>query len=194
MGIYHDLPHWNYYLLLEKDLERCFRFVPPIQAHWSVYSDEFARIILMAATEIENALNDFAFWTLTTPRPSSILKYFDYANAIYPQFCEMELLIPRYSIGFKPWDGWSSSSAPDWWSFGYNKIKHDRMNHPDAPTLIRAMKSVGALQVLLLHYYRKRYKQCELAIEIQPQLIHPWEKDEDWINATISWTWKLPDE
>lgn len=194
MGIHHNLPHWNYYLLLEKDLEKCFQFVPPIQSHWGVYSDAFARIILMASSEIENALNDFAFWTQTKPKPSSINKYYTCVTSKYPNFCAMETVIPRYSIGFKPWDGWSAYAAPDWWSFGYNKIKHDRMKHPNAPTLIRAIKSVSSLQVLLLHYYRQRYKNCELSFDTQPKLIIPWEKDTDWLGATMSWTWKLPDE
>jgi len=46
MNIYHDLPHWNYYKLLERDLEGCFRYVHPCDGHFDVYSDEFARIIL----------------------------------------------------------------------------------------------------------------------------------------------------
>jgi hypothetical protein len=194
MGIYHNLPHWNYYRLLEQDLESCFRFVNPSQEHWNVYSDEFSRIILVAASEIENALRTFALWSQTNPIPSSILKYFECITTIYPHFYEMELVMPRYSVAIKPWEDWSESAAPDWWTYGYNKIKHDRLNYPNAPTLIRAIKSVGALQVLLLHFYRYRYKDCELAYDIQPSLFIPWEKEKSWLGATISWGWDLPDD
>lgn len=194
MSVHHNPPHWNYYRLLERDLEACFRFVYPVQEHWEVYSDEFARIILMAAAEIENAFKSFAFWAQTTPLPSSIHQYFDCVSAKYPKVCEMEMIMPRYSLGFKPWDGWSSSSAPDWWTYGYNKIKHDRMNHPGAPTLIRAIKSVGALQVLLLHFYRLRYSKCLLADDVQPQLIRPWDRNDPHQGAVMAWEWKLPDD
>jgi hypothetical protein len=194
MSIYHNLPHWNYYRLLERDLENSFRFVPPSQEHWNVFSDEFSRIILMASTEIENALRSFAFWCQENSKKLDILDFFTLISNKYPKFCDMDMLMPRYSLGFKPWDGWSSTSAPDWWSLGYNKIKHDRLNHPDAPTLIRAIKSVGALQVLLLHFYRYRFKGCEFAYDVKPNLIIPWEKEGLWEGATISWTWNLPDD
>ena len=197
MVIHHNLPHWNYYRLLEEDLEKCFRFVAPFEEHWNVYSDEFSRIILMAATEIENALKAFVFWTFKEKPPSSIHQYFNCIHEKYPSFCSMEMVMPRYSIGFKPWDGWSASSAPDWWTYGYNKIKHDRMNHPNAPTLIRAIKAVGSLQVLLLHYYRLRYRQCGFSFDVKPHLICPWDKyneSDEFLDATISWTWRLPNE
>lgn len=124
MSLHHDLPHWNYYRLLERDLEDCFRYVFPKQEHFNVYSDEFARIILMASTEIENVFNSFSFWAqCNLPERKTILSYHGCVVASYPRFCEMELIMPHYSIGFKPWDGWSATSAPDWWSMGYNKIK-----------------------------------------------------------------------
>ncbi|MEI6135228.1 MAG: hypothetical protein WCP72_09655 [Desulfomonile sp.] len=56
MDVPHNLPHWNYYRLLESDLELCFRYVEPVQEHFGVYSDEFAKIIVLASTEIENGL------------------------------------------------------------------------------------------------------------------------------------------
>jgi len=194
MAVHHNLPHWNYYRLLERDLENCFRFVQPCEKHFGVYSDQFARIILMASTEIENVLNSFAFWAQCNPKPSSILAYFPCIAGSFPRFCDMELVMPRYSIGFKPWEGWSTKAAPDWWTLGYNKIKHDRINHVDAPTLIRAVKSVGALLVVLLHFYRRRYGECLMPAEIAPNLMVPWVREDENLGAFIGWDWVLPDE
>ncbi len=59
LTILHNPPHANFCRLLERDLERCFQFVEPNDAHAAVYSDEFARIIILACIEIENALRGF---------------------------------------------------------------------------------------------------------------------------------------
>ena len=32
MSDYSNLPHWNYFRLLERDLEECFRYVAPAEA------------------------------------------------------------------------------------------------------------------------------------------------------------------
>ena len=145
MSLHHSLPHWNYYRLLERDLEDCFRYVAPNQAHYEVYSDQFARIILVACTEIENVLAALSLMTQNKPLKTNILSYHPCVTDKFPKFCEMDVVLPRFSLGLKPWIEWSTSTAPDWWSNGYNKIKHDRMNYAEAPTLIRAINSVGAL-------------------------------------------------
>jgi len=194
MNVHHNLPHWNYYKLLERDLEGCFRYVQPCKDHFDVYSDEFARIILMSATEIENAIKSFALHINYAHDYGSIHDYFNCVTSEYPSICNVEIIMPRYSMSFKPWDGWSASSAPDWWSMGYNKVKHDRSNHPSAPTMIRAINSLGALQVFLLHYYRKLYGDCYIPAEIAPQLMWPLEENDPYQGASQLWRWNLPDD
>ena len=195
MNIHHNLPHWNYFRLLERDLEECFAYVHPCEQHFNVYSDHFARIILMASSEIENCLNSFAAAARCEPKPSYILKHHECVTGTYARFCEAKLVMPRYSIELFPWEGWSQTAAPDWWTLGYNKIKHDRNGHPDAPTMLRAINSVGALLALLLHYYRLVHgADCGMPSEIAPKLMIPWERNNDFLGITMSWHWELPDE
>lgn len=199
MKVLHDPPHLRYYRLLEEDLEACFRFVEPCPAHFDVYSNEFARIILVAASGIENALKRFAFWARvrdpTTPTDvSNILKLHGVVTHRFPNFCSMRLIMPMYSILIEPWKDWSASSAPDWWSNGYNKIKHDHMNNPTAPTLKRAVNAVGALQVVLLHYYRLESKDAAIADRGIPELLVPWEENHPADGASTLWFWELPDD
>jgi hypothetical protein len=199
MKALHDPPHLRFYRLLEGDLENCFRYVDACHEHYDVHSDEFVRIILMAASGVENALKDFAFWAKvhdpTTPVDvANIRKLHDLITHSFPRFCSMRLLMPRYSVGIEPWKGWSSSSAPDWWSNGYNKIKHDRLNNRGAPTLQRAINAVGALQVVLLHYYRLRFKDCAIADRGIPQLLVPWEDGHPIDGASTLWLWELPED
>lgn len=195
MNVFHNLPHWNYFKLLERDLEECFTYVQPCEQHFDVYSDHFARIILMASSEIENCLNAFAAAADCAPRPSRIGGHYTCVTSKFPHFCNTKLVLPRYATELTPWDGWCEASGPDWWSLGYNKIKHDREGHPNAPTMLRAMNSVGALLALLLHFYRLVHGgDCGMPLEIGPKLMIPWEKDNDFLGVTISWHWELPDE
>ena len=199
MKILHDPPHLRYYRLLEKDLEECFRYVEPSSVHFPVYSNEFARIILMAAAGVENALKGFAFWAKVrdpkTPTDvSNITKLYAVVTHRFPSFCSMRLVMHQYSLMIEPWKDWSATSAPDWWTNGYNKIKHDHENNPGAPTLQRAINAVGALQVVLLHYYRLESPEAAIADRGIPELLLPWEQDHPTAGASTLWLWELPDD
>jgi len=187
-------PHWNYYELLERDLQACFRFVEPVECHHEVYSIEFARIILAAATEIENAFRGFAHTISYTPEPSSIGAYAACVTSRFPRFADMQILMRKYSIVLTPWEGFTVSTPPDWWTYGYNKIKHDRLQFPGAPTLIRAINAVAALQVLLLHYYRVKYPGGLLAFDPVTLLMIPLERNDPLQGVDSMWGWTLPDE
>ena len=195
----HDLPHWRFYMTLEEDLEKCFRFIPLAQDHHNVYSDEFAKIILLAATEFENTLQEFKFWSqISYPENSSISEnitgYYIGVTNVFPNIVSMQMIMPRYSLMFSPLSDWSNLSGPDWWAKGYNKIKHGRLENPTAPTMIRALKAVGALQVLLLHYYRLRYKKVSIPWMIASSLIVPYDVEDQSHGAFINWVWELPDD
>jgi len=79
-------------------------------------------------------------------------------------------------------------------SHGYNKIKHDRISNQSAPTLLQAIKAVGALQVVLLHYYRVRFPGGMIADRGIPELMLPWEADSGSGGASTLWEWRLPDD
>lgn len=199
MKILHNPPHLRYYRLLERDLEECFRYVEPCSQHFTVHSDEFARIILMACSEIENALKLFAFWAkvrdpATPTDVANIGKLYGVVTHKYPKFCDMKISMPRYSLLLQPWKEWSTSAAPDWWSNGYNKIKHDRMSNPGAATLQRAINAVAALQVVLLHYYKLDSPESVIADRGIPELLIPWEENHPAGGASTLWAWQLPDD
>lgn len=190
----HNPPHLSYYRLLERDLDACFRFVEPVPVHFDVYSDEFSRIILCASSEIENALKAFAVAADVVPQPQNILGFWAVITSRFPRFCTMEMFLPRYSHVFSPWSGWSSSAAPDWWTFGYNKIKHDRLNNPGAATLRRAIESVGALQALLMHFYRISHPNGWIADRAIPEFIVPYQRFSATPGASQLWRCDLPDD
>ena len=50
---YDSLNHWRYFLALEDDLERAFRFVEFCDENLKTHSLEFSRILMMASAEVE---------------------------------------------------------------------------------------------------------------------------------------------
>jgi len=199
MPTLHNPEHIRYYRALEDDLEATFRYVEP-QSQLDVHSDEFARIILVAATEVENVLREFAVWAQGYGQPKlspplTILKLTDVVAKFFPKFATMQILAPSISVLLYPWKDLSATSAPDWWTKGYNKIKHDRQGNMNAPTLRRALQAVGALQVVLLHYYRLRYgPTAMLADRAIPRLLVPWDSASPHGNASELWQFELPDD
>ena len=192
MSSKHNLPQWNFFRILEEDLEECFAFVEPCEAHYGVYSDQFAAIILLACTEIENALRAFAAWAECEPMPTSINSYCRCILNTYPHLPKMVVSIPRYGLTMRPWHGWTDNSPPEWWTLGYNKIKHDRLKHPTAPTLWRAINALGGLLVVLLHNYRAIHRISSIPMENMPHLYEPTALDDLEWGATFSWSWHLP--
>jgi|SRR5882724_3144571 len=192
----HDLPHWNYFRLLERDLEESFRYVQPATEHFNVHSDYFARIIVMACVEIENCLKAFASEVSVTQQPLNIHQFQPVVLGRYPLFTSMKIDVPRFSLSpLEPWAGWTATAAPDWWTNGYNKIKHDRIGHPDAPTLFRAISSVAALLVLLLHFYRLKHGTTQVSDILAPTLLLPHEIQNDGLySGSVGWVWELPGE
>ena len=192
----HDIPHWKYFRLLERDLEESFRYVSPVPEHFNVHSEYFARVIVMACVEIENCLRSFSSKVPGGGTPQAISQFQAVVTGQYPQFTSMKIDMPRFSVqSLEPWAGWSTNTAPDWWTNGYNKIKHDRVGHPAAPTLHRAISSVAALLVILLHFYRLEYGRIEVSSIIAPTLLLPQEPENDGIySGSTGWDWKLPGE
>jgi len=190
----HSLPQWNYYRMLEADLERSFRYIQPTNNHLDVYSDHFSMIILAACSEIENALQAFSQLVDCTPTPKKILQFHLCITSVYPSFCETQIAMPRFNARFTPWGTWSQTEAPDWWTNGYNKIKHDRINHPTAATFKHALGAMAGLQTLLLHYYRQFLPGAYMPAELEPHLLRLVEESGAFNNGGISWRWDLPDE
>ncbi|MGK2912850.1 MAG: hypothetical protein ACSLE5_00075 [Porticoccaceae bacterium] len=194
MEVLHNPPHLNYYKLLERDLDECFRFVEPVESHFEIYSIEFSRIILMAASEIENALKAFDAAANGKTASKGILGYYGVVTSKFPKFCTMQMFLPRCALVFTPWSEWSADKAPDWWTNGYNKIKHNRISNPGAATMRRAIDAVGALQALLHHLYRLKHPDGWIADNAIPEIIIPYESDSATPGASSLWRPNLPDD
>ena len=51
---------WNYFLMLESDLDNTSRYIEP-QGQENVYSFEFAKLLILACTEVESVFKAICF-------------------------------------------------------------------------------------------------------------------------------------
>ena len=170
MSIHSNLPHWNYFRILEQDLESCFRYVTPVTSHFSVYSDEFGKLILVACSELENALQSLVKHIAPKAACNNLGDLRSVVLDRFPNFTLARVEAVRYGLIVKPWENWEKE-PPDWWKNGYNKIKHDRAGNPDASTLARALNAIAGLEVVLLYLYRHKHGATMFQIENCPHLL-----------------------
>jgi hypothetical protein len=152
-----SLPHWQYFLSIEADLFRCARYVEFDQANYGSYSVEFARIIVTAGAEFDAVAKKICKTIQKTSSPQSINAYRPIIIGRYPRFTDYKLQIPSYKLLIQPWKDWTPTTSPDWWSKGYNMIKHQRDAHFFAANLGNAIQATAGLLIAIVYLYDALY-------------------------------------
>lgn len=94
---------WQYFLALEDDLVHTTRYVEPAQR--DVYSLEYAKIILLAGSEIETVLRQLcALLTDYTSKAGNISKYKEEILTHLPKIVEAKVYIRRTRKSFQPFE------------------------------------------------------------------------------------------
>lgn len=169
-----SLPHWEYFLSLESDLEDCSKYVEFTSTNYKTYSIEFAKIILLASAEFDTVAKELC--KIINPNINlngiNIDVYADMILSRYPKLTTMETKISRYGLNFKPWENWSRGNSPKWWK-DYNKIKHDRTTNFQEANLENAFSSLSGLFIGILYLYETQYGQNQAEIDafFQPRLL-----------------------
>lgn len=145
--------YWEYYLAIEEDLANCSRYVEFTAENYETFSNEFAKIIVLASAEIDTILRELCVEISGNAKAENIKMYFPIISGKYPKFVNSDVKIRRADVDLQPWEGWNKDKGPDWWRLGYNKIKHDRTNHFVKANLHNALQAVGALLIAILHYH-----------------------------------------
>jgi hypothetical protein len=147
-------PYWQYFLAIEDDLLNASRFVEFVSDNYSVYSIEFARLLLLSSSEIDVVAKELCKLLSTDSKCEDINDYQKIILKHYPLFATFEVNIPRFGLSVKPWDAWSQGNKLVWWK-AYNDVKHERSKYYNKATLSNAVESVAALFTILLYYYRQ---------------------------------------
>ncbi|WP_125917031.1 hypothetical protein [Hymenobacter coccineus] len=158
MASFSDYNHqWSYYLAIESQLENTSRYVEFTQSNSLTYSIEFARILLSAASETDVVLKEFCKILNPTANADKEPQYRKVVQDHYPGMIDEVIHMTRFSIDLQPWSNWGSDNkTPDWWTAN-NKVKHHRNTDFAKANLKNAMHAVGALHILLVHYYKRLF-------------------------------------
>ena len=157
--------HWNYFLSIENDLEEASRYVEFSLNNYSIYSLEFARILLSTSSEIDvisklicEKINPDKVEEIQNGgegRRGRFMNMDDYRSIIPLEekinISESLILIPRFKLEMKPWKVWLSNINPQWWK-SYNNVKHKRNEYFQEATLENCLNSVAGLMSLLQLY------------------------------------------
>ena len=147
--------HWDYFLLMEKDLIEISETLELDKANFAAFGPRILQLILAAGRELDVALKSFA--SIVAPessanmreRPSmSDFKTMIADNAL-EQFATATVKILRSDILLSPWACVSEhleKSIP-WWD-AYNKVKHRRTSNYSKATLEVGLNLVAALFIV----------------------------------------------
>ena len=138
---------WNYFLSLEQDLSNTSRFVEP-QGQENVYSFEFAKILILACTEVESAFKALCK-SIDGLEYGVISKYKEIIMKKYPKIINAEVTVSRLEKTFKPFSEWGCGPL-SWWD-AYGTIKHSRGSNFQNATYLNAVLALAALYVLILY-------------------------------------------
>jgi hypothetical protein len=147
--------HWDYLLLLEKDLVAITETVELSEKNYTTYGPRILQLILAAGSELDVALKSFA--KAVAPDSSAATgKYpnmMDYKNVIASeaigQFATARVRFLRSEVVRAPWAPLAENLAESlpWWS-SYNKVKHHRAENYESANLETALDLMAALFVV----------------------------------------------
>jgi hypothetical protein len=187
-----SLPHWEYFLAIESDLEKCSRFIEFCQDNYQAYSLEFARIIMASSSEVDTVIKLLCKSINPKEKPDKICHYFPILSSKYSNFTLFEINIPRFKILLHPWRGWSGSQSPDWWSKAYNKIKHKRDEFFKEANLINTLNAVAGLLCVILYFYKECFDKTDgIDNRYAPKLFVP--SDPTGYSRSGAWCYYTPD-
>ena len=183
--------YWEYFLSLEDDLERCTKYVEFNPKNYASYSNEFAKIIMSASSEFENVAKDLCNLISPSSNPKNIEDIYPIVFGCYPKFGTVEVTIRRYKIILKPWEEWTATDRPKWWSNGYNKIKHSRTQHFEMANLQNAILAMAGLFTTILYFHHKASGGLDIEYNREPMLFDTAETG-DFTGSGITISYDIP--
>ncbi len=173
---------WNYFLSLEKDLDNTSRYIEPMgQEH--VHSLEFAKILILACTEIEVLFNCLCKTISPNEATGNIRRYKEVILARFPKITVAEVSVMRWGKTISPFSSWDSGPLK-WWG-AYQNVKHNRSLNFDYASYENAAFSLAALYILVFYtakandikfpntksiYFESAYEDTNVLFSPQKQL------------------------
>lgn len=139
---------WNYYLSLEQDISNTSRYIEPAGQE-DVHSFEFAKLLILACTEVESVFKAICFKISGEQPPGNIGNYKEIILGHHPKIVDASVTINRLGKDVKPFQEWSEGPL-SWWS-AYQGVKHSRNLHFGQATYRNAVNAIAALYVAIFY-------------------------------------------
>jgi hypothetical protein len=188
-----SLPHWEYFLSIESDLKYCSRFVEFCPENYDTYSIEFARIIMASCSEFDTVIKLVCNSIDASQKAENMPAYYPILISKYHNFMSFEVSMPRYKLNLAPWKEWTKDQSPDWWSKGYNKIKHKRDQYFNEANLKNALYSVSGLLCGILYYYKEVSGDLAKIHFYEAPRLFATDRYSVYVNGEILWKLPIPD-
>ena len=146
-----EVNFWQYYLSLEEDVDRIFRFIEPSEHNFSVFSVELTRLYLTICSEVDVILKAYCGLLKNEGKASKINEYAEIVVSSNKGITNQTVLLQRAGISFAPFSEWENQLPLTWWK-KHNGVKHNRgMNFKDA-NLGNVLSAFSALYLVNLNY------------------------------------------
>ncbi|QQS33335.1 MAG: hypothetical protein IPM50_01780 [Acidobacteriota bacterium] len=187
--------HWNYYLALERDMDKVSRFIEFSKPNMKTYSIELAHLLFAAASEVDVVCKSLCKLLDDNCKRGNIVDYRAVITANLKEFSKEKAYAPRHGLQLDPWSSWrtrNEKSNPVWWKAN-TQVKHYRNEHFRHATLMNALNALAGLHICVFHYYKQlltgemgeipRNKDVNLELRPEPQLI--FLKDEYYVSTVV---------
>ena len=155
--------YWQYSLSIERSLERTTDFVEVCSDNDMTYSFEYAKIIMLACSEIDvlcrilcKEISQSSDFESPDTRTGNIKRYAEIILPKFPKLTTFEFYNTKKQCNIIPFDGWVLSPtycSPVWWD-DYQLIKHYRHSEYTRATQSNAFHSMAGLITLNLYLHR----------------------------------------
>lgn len=150
--------HWDYFLLLEKDLVSIAETVELSQRNYSTFGPRILQLILNAGSELDVALKSLAGvispdCSAASNKQPTMRDYKSFiANSMLDRFSTARVRYLHSEIVMTPWADLAKDpdAALEWWT-AYNNVKHQRAKCYECATLEVALEVTAALFVADLY-------------------------------------------
>lgn len=146
-----EVNYWQYYLSLEEDIDRIFRYIEPSEHNFLVFSVELTRLYLAICSEVDVILKAYCSLLKNECKASNINEYAEIVASLNKGIATQTALLQRSEILFTPFSEWENQLPLTWWK-KHNGVKHNRgMNFKDA-NLGNVLTAFSALYLVNLNY------------------------------------------
>lgn len=143
--------YWTYFKIIEKDFLNLSEAIEIDEAHFNVYSRDLIKLLVITCSEV-----DAVFRVLRNIDSSgsgdgnlNIGAHRRFVDEKHYFLFDQSIDISPFDISLKPFEGWTESEPPTWWT-GYNKVKHHRNTDYKLANLGHCLNAGAALAILLL--------------------------------------------